>query len=114
MADVINSIFNGGTVQLDGQRFEGCTFVNATLVFSAKAPVSMHRCVFQNVQWVLDGAAALTVNFLRALYHGAGEGGRQVVEAMFQQLRTPPEGNNPPGDQGPAAPPAQAPNPVVG
>ena len=105
------STFQGGTVQLDGRRFINCVFIEATLVFAAKAPVSLQGCIFTNVKWVLDGPAALTVSFLTALYHG---GARELVENAFEAIKRSPAGlpappvEQPPGRQ--AAPEPTEPN----
>ena len=89
MAEFIDSTFRGGRVPLDGQRFVRCMFKDAKIVFTGLAPVIMEGCSFENVEWVFEGPAALTVNFLRALYQGGGEGGRKLVEATFEQIRKP-------------------------
>ena len=41
----------------------------------------------QDVKWTFDGPGSLTYSFLMALYHGGGEGGRQLVENTFDQIR---------------------------
>jgi hypothetical protein len=84
----VKSNFAGGKVQLDGNEFIRCRFENTTLVFSAKGPVSMVDCTFaNNVAWTFEGPAALTLAFLNALYHGAGDGGKQLVESTFANIR---------------------------
>jgi hypothetical protein len=49
--------------------------------------VALENCTFDNVTWSFSGPAANTVNFLRALYHGAGEGGKKLVEDTLQNIR---------------------------
>jgi len=109
--EVYGGTFQRVTVPLDGRRFINCVFIESTLVFSAKAPVSLQGCIFNNVKWVLDGPASLTVSFLTALYHG---GGRELVENTFEAIKRSPSGlpkppvGQPPGPQ--AAPEAIDPN----
>ncbi len=80
--------FTGQEITLDGNVFTGCTFRNCRVVFRAIAPCTLTANNFgENVQWILDGPAALTVKFLTALYHGAGEGGQQLVETTFENIR---------------------------
>lgn len=82
--------FNGEEVTLDGNTFTGCTFRNCRVVFRATAPCTLNANVFkENVQWTLDGPAALTLQFLRAMYHGMGSGGRDLVEHTIEQVRRP-------------------------
>jgi hypothetical protein len=89
---LIDSKFSGGKISLDGNEFVRCRFEDITLVFSAKAPISLLDCTFgDNVAWVFDGSAAMTLAFLNALYHGAGEGGKRLVESTFENIRREPE-----------------------
>ena len=89
---LIDSKFSGGKISLDGNEFTRCRFEDVTLVFSAKAPVSLIDCTFgNNVAWAFEGPAALTLAFMNALYHGAGEGGKQLVEKAFENIRRSPE-----------------------
>ena len=81
------STFENTTVSLDGVTFIGCAFRGCKLVFSATAPVSLQSCSFDNCTWEFRGAAGQTLEFLRAMYHGMGAGGRQLVETTFGQVR---------------------------
>lgn len=84
----IDSKFTQTRIELDGNEFIRCRFENATLVFSARAPVSMVDCVFgKNVAWTFEGSATLTLGFLHALYHGTGEGGKKLIEDTFERIR---------------------------
>ena len=47
----------------------------------------MSNCSFENVSWTFEGSAALTLEFLRGLYHGAGEGGKKLIENTFEMIR---------------------------
>jgi hypothetical protein len=82
-----NSEFRDVTQHLDGNEFIRCTFRNAELVFSGLAPVSLAECSFYNVRWSFAGSAALTINFMTGLYHGAGVGGRDLIENTFRNIR---------------------------
>jgi hypothetical protein len=80
--------FTGQEVTLDGNTFTGCTFRNCRVVFKAIAPCQMSACHFkENIEWALEGPAALTIDVLTSLYHGMGEGGRQLVERTFDNMR---------------------------
>jgi hypothetical protein len=86
---VIDRHFLGQNVQIDGNEFIRCRFENSTLVFSAKSSVSMSDCLFMNVTWAFEGAAALTLGFLTAFYQGAGEEGKRLVEQIFENIKHP-------------------------
>ena len=55
--------------------------------FGGTGPVELNECGFNNVQWVFTGAAQNTLNFLHGIYSGMGEGGIQLVEATFDNIR---------------------------
>lgn len=83
----ISNIYRCGKVQLDNNSFTKCTFDSCVLEFSGTGPVELNECKFNNVQWVFTGAAQNTLNFLHGMYNGMGEGGRQIVEATFDNVR---------------------------
>jgi hypothetical protein len=95
----------GGRVVLDGNHYVDCRFEDVTIVFAATAPTALERCAFVRVQWTFEGPAAHTMEFLNALYHGAGEGGRKLVERTFDIIRQSPRLGAPP-TPAPAAQPA--------
>jgi len=81
------SIFSKSTVELDGNAFDGCLFDQCQLVYSGGPPPSLVSCTFKGVTWSFSGAAANMLQFLSALYRGAGEGGQQFVESILQSVR---------------------------
>src|SRR5437588_10527763 len=83
------STFTGGRVEIDGNVFVGCVFDRTVLIYKGLAPVSMVECVFNNVEWAFDGPAANTLLFLKSIYHGIPDGGRQLVERIFEDIRRP-------------------------
>src|SRR2546427_8789015 len=82
-----DSTFKQGRVELDGNEFIRCHFIETTLVFSAHASFSMTNCLLDNVTWVFDGAALRTLACLTALYHEGGESGKQLIEQTFEKIR---------------------------
>ncbi len=89
MTKNIKNQYKRTTVKLDNNEFLQCSFDECTLQYSGTGPVSLVGCTFNKVQWTFDGAAQETLQFLRALYHGMGEGGRKLVEATFDNIRRP-------------------------
>ncbi len=82
-----DQVFRDDQIHLDGNRYIRCTFERCVMVFSGVSPVALEGCSFIETTWTFDGAAALTVNFMKGLYHGAGEGGRELVERTFSDIR---------------------------
>ena len=79
---------DGKDVLLDGNTFTGCTFRNCRIIFGATAPIHLGVNNFhENVQWAFSDSASDTLQFLSALYHSKGEGGRQIVEQTFENIR---------------------------
>lgn len=84
------STFKNVREVLDGKQYISCVFENCELVFAATAPVGLTNCTFKDVRWTLEGAAALTMQFLAGLYHGAGKGGQDLVENTFAAIKKSP------------------------
>lgn len=82
-------------VRVDGNEYVKCIFRRCELQFGAMEAVSMVDCTFDECSWSFTGAAALTVQFMTALYHGMGEGGKQLIDKTFENIR---RGHHPPRD----------------
>ena len=89
MATFRNSTFVGATVDLDGNTYESCLFQRCIIRFSGLSPAALSNCQFQDCTLALGGHATLTLSYLRALYHGLGEWGKQSVENLFEEIRKP-------------------------
>lgn len=87
MANYIGTVFKNTQVRLDFNSFQNCRFENCTMVYGGKGPVSITECTFSNVSWAFVDAAQNTLQFMRALYHGSGESGRQLIESTFNLIR---------------------------
>jgi hypothetical protein len=44
-------------------------------------------CEFFECAWTCDDAAARTVAFMKAMYHGGGSGGKELFEDTFRKIR---------------------------
>ena len=91
-----NNSFSGETIDLDGSAFRQCRFEDCTLRFSASEPTELSGCNFSQSRLVADGAAKLTISYLRAFYHGLGDWGRGCVDEMFEAIRRPDPASEPP------------------
>jgi len=81
-----NFTYANQIVNLDGNRYTDCVFDACHIIFSAAAPVSLIRCKMDGCTWGLSGAAALTIDFVKAL-HGQGWHGQRLVEDTFDHIR---------------------------
>jgi len=82
-----NKIFDDKIIQLDGNHYVNCTFKRCKLQYGGLATVSLENCNFHQCSWTFTDAAARTVNFMEGLYHGTGEGGRELIEKTFDNIR---------------------------
>lgn len=90
MADHVSETLTHDTVHLDGNSYINCVFEDCRLIYSGGVhPVfqgnSIERCT-----WTFEGSASRTLAFLRLLYHGMGEGGKELIETTFREIREPP------------------------
>lgn len=84
----VQSTFKNQEIVLDFNEFQGCRFENCLMIFAGNGPVSVKECVFINTQWALVGAAQRTFNFFVGMYHGSGEGGKQLIEQLFDAIKS--------------------------
>jgi hypothetical protein len=82
-----NKTFERETVNLDGNEFVGCHFIESRLILTAFDGVTIDRCTITRCDWVLDGPAENTILYLSAIYRGLGVQGQQLVEAIFDSIR---------------------------
>jgi hypothetical protein len=75
--DYVNENFEGGTVELDGNSYKGCTFRDVTFKYSG-GDLTMDNCGIDRFRFQFDGALA---NGLFALYQLFG------TEALLQIIR---------------------------
>jgi len=82
--------FDGKTIPLDGNTFTGCTFRNCCLVLEAagETPPDLGANRFEgDCALGFKGKGAAGLHLLAMLYHRGGEGGRRIVEQLFDQVR---------------------------
>lgn len=64
---VVDQIFEGGRVQLDGKTFVRCTFRGTALLVAGEAPFSLQQSRMENVSFEFTGMAARLVSWLKQL-----------------------------------------------
>lgn len=84
---VRDETFGPGSVQVDDTLFIKCRFTQSKIIFEGTGPVSFDGCTFDRCDWVFDGPAEHALLYLTTLYHGLGDGGRELVEGIFESIR---------------------------
>lgn len=79
-----NTTYRNTLVEVDGQRFVNCVFIEATLVYSGGALPSFVGCKFDDVSLQFADAAADTLKFLSGLQAG---GFGTAVSKIFDSIR---------------------------
>jgi hypothetical protein len=83
-----NEEFSNRDIHIDFNNFTNCKFIECNLIYHGYGPVGMEGCSFTNVRWTFADAAASTLNFMKSLYVGAGEGGRKLIEQTFNNIKS--------------------------
>lgn len=78
--------FDGERVVLHGNFFNDCTFKNCELVYDGAPSPTFHNNQFVDSVFIFTGPALRTLYFLGNIYH-AGEGGEEVVEKTFSDIK---------------------------
>lgn len=81
-----NETFRNQRLELHGKAFHNCTFEACELVFDGDRPPTFKDNRFIDTVFVFTGAATRTLYLLSNIYH-AGDGGREVVEQTFADIR---------------------------
>lgn len=81
--------FKDEEVRLDSNSFTNCRFENCAMVYGGGPIPTIRGCHFQDSRWSFVDNADQTVAFMRAVYHGMGDNGREMIEATFEQIRKP-------------------------
>lgn len=81
-----NQTFKSETIELHGKSFQDCTFENCELIFDGDRPPTLQNNRFVDTVFVFTGPATRTLYLLSNIYH-AGEGGKEVIEKTFSDIR---------------------------
>ena len=87
--------FEGRTLRnerlnVEGNEFINCNIADCVMVFRGDipGPSAMTGNVFgERVTWTFERPAQHTLEYLHAMYHGSGDGGREQVENIFATIR---------------------------
>lgn len=78
--------FENQRVELNGNTYHNCTFINCELVYDGDRSPTFHDNEFVDSVFIFSESALRTLYFLCNMYH-AGEGGKEVVEQTFSDIR---------------------------
>jgi hypothetical protein len=81
-----NESFVDEKLELHGKSFHNCTFTNCELIFDGDRPPTFKDNRFIDTVFVFTGPATRTLYLLSNIYH-AGEGGKEVMEQAFADIR---------------------------
>jgi hypothetical protein len=84
MAQHEGAAFTNDTVVLDGNEYRNCIFTNCELIFRGANGVSLHGISLNSCRWTFEGSAALTINFMTALYQA---GVTDLIDQTFENIR---------------------------
>lgn len=87
MAKLSGSQFQGQTVVLDGNDYADCRFENCTIVFRGETLPELKNCDFHECNFRFEDAADRTIAFMKGIYHGLGQGGRDLISATFESMK---------------------------
>jgi len=73
-------------IELHGRTFHDCTFERCELVFDGDRPPTLQDNRFLDTVFVFTGPATRTLYLLSNIYH-AGDGGREVIDRTFADIR---------------------------
>ena len=78
--------FDGETLDVDGEEYYTCVFINCTWNYGGgPTPVIVH-CRMHNLHWHFHDSAVHTINTLANLYALGGKS-RQIVEEVLDSIR---------------------------
>jgi hypothetical protein len=76
--------FKGERVEICGNEYHSCKFIDCEIVFDASEALTMIDCFMDNPKMRFEGAAALTLSFLRASIAMRGDG--SMRERMLEMI----------------------------
>lgn len=87
MEEIVNKTFSNQQVTVDNKSYFNCEFINCEIVYSAEGMFKMRNNQFESCYWQFSGKAAETLSVLQSIYHGMGEGGKEIIETTFENIK---------------------------
>lgn len=82
----MNQTFTNQRVDLHGNAYHNCTFKGCELVYDGDRSPTFHDNEFIDSVFVFTGPALRTLYFLSNMFQ-SGEGGQEIVEKTFDDLK---------------------------
>jgi len=79
--------FTDQEIRLDGNEFVECQFKNCTVTYGGGPIPKLAGCSFVDIRLSFAEAALNTLAFMTILCQGFGEGGKQLIEQTFENIR---------------------------
>lgn len=76
--------FGKGKVSVDGCKFVGCKFIDTILVYAGGEHPTFDRCSFIRTNWLFDGPAGNTLQFIHGLYQSPF---KPIVDNMIDYFK---------------------------
>lgn len=81
--------FENDVVKIDSSAYYKCLFKNSEIAYCAEDVISLDSCEFHNCHWTFGGAAERTLNFMKTIYQGEGDGVKKIIESIFESIKKP-------------------------
>jgi transcriptional regulator of NAD metabolism len=88
MQRITDREFRRTSIIVEDIHFLRCKFIECQIIYTAKDDVAFEDCNFVECSWTFDGPAEETLIFLSELYNGLGQQGRELVESVFESIRS--------------------------
>jgi hypothetical protein len=89
MAEYLGKDFAKTDVVLDGNSYMQCSFTECNMVYRGGQIPQIRGCRIERCRWIWEEGAIRTIQFLKGIYSGLGQGGRELVDDVVKEIRTP-------------------------
>lgn len=86
MTDYEGQTFTNEQIHLDGNSYTNCYFENCNLIYSGGELPNLVGNELVQTTMSFGESASRTIQFMRAIYHGFGETGRELIDNTFEQI----------------------------
>ena len=87
--ELANQTFSKSAEVIDGNQYTDCRFENCQMIYRGGEIPRINKCHFETCTWQFEDAAERTLLFMKFLYHGMGDGGKDLIESTINAIRQP-------------------------
>jgi hypothetical protein len=84
---IIGKSFVNDVLKIDSTIFNKCNFKNSRIIYSAENKFYLDTCEFHGCEFIFEGAAGETIDFIKNIYHHFGDGGKEIVNPIFEYIK---------------------------